>query len=40
MLSLSAIIVNPAVYWRSRFDLEIRFPVAIKCSNFLPTLVC
>jgi hypothetical protein len=40
MLSLSAIIVNPAVYWRSKLDLDIRFPVAIKCSSFFPILVC
>lgn len=40
IFNLSAIIVNPAVYYKSRFDLDIKFPVAIKCSNFFPTPVC
>lgn len=40
MFNLSATTVNPAVYCKSRLDLEIRFPVAKKCSIFFPMLVC
>ena len=39
MFNLSATTVKPAVYCKSRFDLEIRLPVARKCSIFLPMLV-
>jgi hypothetical protein len=31
--------VNPAVCMRSRLVLEMRFPVAKKCSIFFPILV-
>ena len=38
-LSLSATMVNPAVCWRSSWDLVTKFPVARKFSIFLPTPV-
>ena len=37
--NLSATIVNPAVYYRSSWDLVTKFPVAKKFSNFFPMLV-
>jgi hypothetical protein len=39
MFNLSATTVKPAVYCKSRLDLEMRLPVAKKCSIFLPILV-
>ena len=40
LFSLSATIVKPADYCKSRFVLEMRLPVAIKCSIFLPMDTC
>lgn len=38
LLSLSATIVKPAVYCKSKLVLEIKLPVARKCSIFFPML--